>query len=45
MLIGVGSNTTVNAKILSDCLQANRQLGILGESFFYHESLFDARVA
>lgn len=45
VLIGVGGNTVVNAKILADCLQYNRAIGIQGESFFYHESLNDQRVA
>lgn len=30
MLVGVGSNTTVNAKILSECLNGNRMLGVTG---------------
>lgn len=45
ILIGVGSNTTVNAKILADCLAINKALKIKGESYFYHESLNDVRVA
>lgn len=36
ILVGVGSNTTVNAKILADCLQINKALNINGESYFYH---------
>ena len=30
VLVGVGSNTTVNAKILADTLAANRNIGIKG---------------
>lgn len=30
MLVGLGSNTTVNAKILYDSLQVNQQLGVKG---------------
>lgn len=45
VLIGVGGNTVVNAKILADCLNYNRNIGIKGQSFFYHESLNDQRVA
>lgn len=45
ILVGVGSNTTVNAKILSECLAINQGLSVKGESYFYHESLNDQRVA
>ena len=44
VLIGLGSNPTVNAKNLENSMKINRGFNITGESFFYYESLKDSKV-